>query len=264
MGTFLLLFVTGLIFALLVMTALWRVSLKIGKASIVDPVWAALIALLAVYHGTLTEGGGLRRFLMTSMGVLWGMRLSFFLLFTRVLGRGEDPRYTELMSKWGSGKNRKLLEFFLIQAAVAAVFSTPFLIVALNPDPGLSFLEFFGFLVWAAAFAGEAASDYQLERHKADPANKGKTCRAGLWGYSRHPNYFFEFLIWCGFFLFALASPGGIFTILCPALIFYFLFNVTGIPKAEEQALRSRGDDYRDYQSKVSRFVPWFPKKAGA
>jgi len=260
MGSFFLYLITGLILSLLVMTAVWAVSLKIGKASIVDPVWAGLIALLAVYYATMLPGSGLRHFVVTAMAVFWGLRLSFFLLFNRVIGKGEDPRYQELLNKWGDQRKRKMLEFFLIQGVVASVFSIPFLTVALNPKGGLSGIEIFGVLLWLIAFAGESAADLQLEAFKKDPGSKGKSCRAGLWGYSRHPNYFFEFLIWCSFFLFALGSAGGLFSVICPALIFYFLFNVTGIPKAEEQALRSRGDDYRDYQKKVSKFFPWVPK----
>jgi steroid 5-alpha reductase family enzyme len=252
--------ISGYVIAILIMAALWVVSLRLGKASIVDPVWAAVIALLAVMYGTMADGFELRRFFITIMGVLWGMRLCFFILFYRVIGKKEDPRYTELLSKW-KNKNLKLLQFFLIQGVVAGFFSMPFLVVSLNPSPRLSFVEWLGFVLWLAAFVGETTADVELELFKSNAANKGKTCRVGLWQYSRHPNYFFEFMIWCSVFIFSLGSPYGIFTVLCPAAIFYFLFNVTGIPKAEEQALRSRGDDYRDYQRKTSKFFPWFPKE---
>ena len=105
-----------------------------------------------------------------------------------------------------------------------------------------------------------ATQPYQLQGFKKDPANRGKTCRAGLWSYSRHPNYFFEWLIWVSFFIFASASPYGWISIVCPVLIFYFLFKVSGIPATEAQALRTKGDDYRDYQRTTSAFFPWFPK----
>src|SRR5262249_44045583 len=102
--------------------------------------------------------------------------------------------------------------------------------------------------------------DLQLEKFKKDPANKGQTCQVGLWNYSRHPNYFFEWLIWVSYFLFACGSSHGIYSIICPAIMLYLLFKVTGIPATEAQALKSRGDQYRDYQKRVSVFVPWFPK----
>ena len=109
--------------------------------------------------------------------------------------------------------------------------------------------------------AGEAAADAQLNKFKSDPSNKGRTCQVGLWRYSRHPNYFFEWLIWVAFALFALASPGGCWGLLSPALILYFVLRVTGIPATEAQAIRTRGEEYRRYQQTTSAFVPWFPKK---
>lgn len=105
---------------------------------------------------------------------------------------------------------------------------------------------------------GESVADRQLDRFRRDPANKGRVCRVGLWRVSRHPNYFFEWLLWVAYFTFALASPGGWLTAYCPALMLYFLFRVTGIPTTEAQALRSRGDDYRECQRTTSAFVPWF------
>ena len=94
-----------------------------------------------------------------------------------------------------------------------------------------------------------------------DPASKGRVCEAGLWHYSRHPNYFFEWLIWVAYFVFALASPWGWAAVIGPASILFLLLRVTGIPLTEEQSLRSKGDAYRRYQQTTSAFVPCFPKK---
>lgn len=261
MQTFALFFLSALFFALVFMSLLWLLAKRINKASIVDPAWASIIAVMAILYGTMADGDPVRKFLVTVMAVFWGMRLGAFIFFMRVAGKPEDPRYKELLAGWGEQRDFKLFRFYILQGIVAAVFSLPFLIISMNPRPGLSGIEVLGILLWLAAFIGETAADLQLEAFKADSASKGKTCRLGLWNYSRHPNYFFEFMIWCAFFIFALGSPYGIVTVICPALIFHFLFNVTGIPKAEEQALRSRGDDYRDYQQKTSKFIPWFPKK---
>ena len=108
---------------------------------------------------------------------------------------------------------------------------------------------------------GETAADRQLEKFREDPSQRGRTCRAGLWRYSRHPNYFFEWLMWMAYALFAIGSPPwGWLTLGCPAVMLYLLFKVTGIPATEAQALRSRGDDYRQYQQTTNIFVPWFPK----
>ena len=117
-------------------------------------------------------------------------------------------------------------------------------------------------LLWAVALTGEAVADRQLARFKARPSSRGRTCREGLWRYSRHPNYFFEWLVWVAYALFALASPYGALALICPVVMLYLLFRVTGIPATEAQALRSKGDDYRRYQATTSVFVPWFPRSA--
>jgi steroid 5-alpha reductase family enzyme len=103
-------------------------------------------------------------------------------------------------------------------------------------------------------------ADSQLQSFKSNPANRSATCRVGLWRYSRHPNYFFEWLIWVAFAVFAMGSPYGYVAAFAPLLMLFFLFRVTGIPATEAQALRSKGDDYRQYQRTTSAFVPWFPR----
>ncbi len=132
---------------------------------------------------------------------------------------------------------------------------------ALNPEPTLAPLEYAGTALWMVALAGEAVADAQLAAFKRDPASKGQVCQRGLWTYSRHPNYFFEWLIWVAWALFGMASPYGWISILCPLLMFYFLFRVTGIPATEAQSLRSKGEAYRRYQQTTSAFVPWFRRQ---
>jgi hypothetical protein len=100
----------------------------------------------------------------------------------------------------------------------------------------------------------------QLKAFKADPANKGRTCRQGLWAYSRHPNYFFEWVMWLSYFLLALAAPYGWATFYAPLLMLFFLLKVTGVKYTEEQCLRSRGEEYAKYQREVPMFIPWIPK----
>jgi steroid 5-alpha reductase family enzyme len=126
---------------------------------------------------------------------------------------------------------------------------------------GLSLSDVLGFVVWLVAIMGESLADLQLARFKALPANRGKVCSIGLWRYSRHPNYFFEWLIWVALFLFAAPAEWGWTTILCPAIMLFFLLRVTGIPYTEEQSLRSRGELYREYQRITPVFVPWFPRR---
>jgi len=242
------------------MLLLWLIHLPMQNAAIVDAGWAGGLALLGAIYAAAGGGYVPRSWLVAAMAVLWGLRLALYLLLTRVLGHPEEGRYVQLRREWGGNLSLKFLAFFQFQALLCVVLSIPFLLAALNPRPTLASLEYAGVALWAAAFIGECLSDYQLHVFKSNPANRGKTCRAGLWRYSRHPNYFFEWLIWMAFALFALSSPYGYLAMVSPVLILYFLFRVTGIPATEAQALRTKGDDYRQYQQTTSAFVPWFPK----
>jgi steroid 5-alpha reductase family enzyme len=138
------------------------------------------------------------------------------------------------------------------------------LLACLDTRAPLGILEKFAAGVWLISMIGEAIADQQLNAFKKKPENKGKTCREGLWKYSRHPNYFFDWQLWVAYAVFALASPWGWLGLISPALILYFLLSVTGIPATEAQALRSRGNEYREYQRTTNSFVPWFPKKEQA
>jgi len=243
------------------MLALWLVHLLIKNAAIVDVGWAAGLAILAVYYAWAGPGYPARKWTIATMVAVWGARLAVYLLFARVIGQEEEGRYKELRAQWKTFLPLRFLLFFEFQALLDVVLSLPFLLACLNPAAPLGWLEKLGGAIWIVGIAGEALADAQLDAFKKNPANKGKTCRAGLWNYSRHPNYFFEWLIWVGYATFALASPWGWLGLLSPALILYFLLGVTGIPATEAQALRSRGEEYREYQKTTSAFVPWFPRR---
>jgi steroid 5-alpha reductase family enzyme len=252
---------TGTLAVAAMMFCLWLLHFPLRNAAIVDAGWAGGLAILGVLYAALGEGLAERRYLIGAMAAIWGLRLAFHLLTDRVLGHPEEGRYQELRRQWVTNIPLKFLVFFEFQALLCVVLSAPFYLAARNPAPALSALEYAGAALWLAATLGEVFADRQLAAFKRDPANKGKTCRAGLWNYSRHPNYFFEWLIWVSFALFALPSPNGYAGILSPLLMLYFLFNVTGIPATEAQALRTRGNDYRRYQQTTSAFVPWPPKR---
>jgi len=130
----------------------------------------------------------------------------------------------------------------------------------MNASPRISPFEWVGFILWAISVNGERVADSQLSNFKKNPANKGKVCSEGLWNYSRHPNYFFQWLMWMSYFIFALGSPYGYLAIISPAIILYLLLKVTGIPLTEEQSIRSKGDAFREYQKTTSAFIPWFKK----
>jgi steroid 5-alpha reductase family enzyme len=242
------------------MLLLWLIHLRTGNAAIVDAGWAGGLALLGVLYAVLGGGYWLRSALIGTMSAIWGLRLAIYLLTTRIIGHPEEGRYQELRRQWKTNIPFRFLLFYEFQALLCVVLAVPFMAASRNPDPGVSLLEVAAVAFWTLAMAGEAAADSQLNRFKSEPSNKGRTCQVGLWRYSRHPNYFFEWLIWVAFAMFALASPGGFWGLLSPALILYFVLRVTGIPATEAQAIRTRGEEYRRYQQTTSAFVPWFPK----
>lgn len=243
------------------MLLLWLVHLRTGNAAIVDAGWAGGLALLGVLYAVLGGGYWLRAGMIGAMAGIWGLRLAVYLLTTRIIGHPEEGRYRELRRQWKTNIPIKFLLFFEFQALLCVVLAVPFLTASRNPNPMISPREWAAAALWMLAMAGEAAADAQLNAFKSNPSNKGHTCQAGLWRYSRHPNYFFEWLIWMAFALFAVGSPGGFWSLLSPALILYFVFRVTGIPATEAQAIRTRGEEYRRYQQTTSAFVPWFPRR---
>ena len=242
----------------MLMLFLWLIHLKTGNAAIVDAGWAGGLAMIGILYAALGGGYWLRSTMIAAMAAIWGFRLACYLLMTRIIGHPEEGRYQELRRQWKTNIPFKFLLFYEFQALLCVVLAVPFLAPSRNPDPRISPLEWAAVALWTASMAGEALADAQLNRFKSELSNKGRTCQAGLWRYSRHPNYFFEWLIWVAFALFAISSPGGYWGLLSPMLILYFVLRVTGIPATEAQALRTRGEEYRRYQQTTSAFVPWF------
>jgi steroid 5-alpha reductase family enzyme len=241
------------------MFILWLLHFPLRNAAIVDVGWVMGIALLAMIYAVHAVGYWRRTLFLSLMVLIWGLRLGFHLLFTRVNGQPEEGRYVELRRKWGSNTGLKFLLFFEFQALLCGVLSLPFLVAMHDPSKSPPEFENWGLGIWVVAFFGEMIADLQLKRFKLNPQNKVRVCNVGLWRYSRHPNYFFEFFIWVSFAIVALPAQYGYLGLISPALILFFLFRVSGIPATEEQAIRSRGEAYRKYQRSTSAFIPWFP-----
>ena len=248
----------------IVMLVLWLIQLKSGNAGIVDIAWSYNFGIIAIVYYLYGSGFEPRKMLIAAMVVVWSLRLGMY-LFMRVMGhyKEEDSRYKQLREEWKKNLDLKFFLFFQFQAVLNVILSIPFLLMVMNDRPGITVLEWAGLCIWIIAVTGEGIADYQLKLFKKNPANKGKVCDRGLWYYSRHPNYFFEWMIWIAYFVAALSSPYGWISIICPLLMSWFLFKVTGIPMTEEQAVRSKGQAYIDYQNSTSVFVPWFKKTTG-
>ena len=197
------------------------------------------------------------------LGGAWGLRLGLH-LWHRVSGEAEDGRYAQLRKRWGNAP-LKWLAMFQFQALLIALFALPFLAVAANPVGDWNGWFVAGIAAWLLCVGGEALADRQLARFRANPANHGKTCRDGLWRYSRHPNYFFEWLGWCAWPVFAIsfssAWPWGWLALTGPAYIYWLLNHVSGVPLLEAHMRRSRPEAFATYAARTSRFFLRPPKR---
>ena len=249
------------VFCSAVMSGVWLLARKLNNYSIVDSAWALSFTALVAGYGAFSSGWLPRRLLIVCLAGLWSLRLGLFLA-RRIASHHphEDARYLQLRVDYAGEVSKRFWFFFQYQAISVVALSIPFLLVAQNPQAQFSTIEFVAIAVWLLGISGEAIADAQKSRFRADPANHGKICDRGLWRYSRHPNYFFESLIWWGFFALAVGSPGGVWTLYCPLGMLYLLLRVTGVPLAEAQSLKARGDAFRAYQRRTSVFVPWFPR----
>jgi steroid 5-alpha reductase family enzyme len=258
----LMLLLLGTLLVVAVMLGLWLLGIRNHNFSYVDIGWSVNFALLAALYAALAPGDLQRRLVIAAMFAAHGLRLGWH-LSKRIIGEPEEGRYQQLRKDWGGtgNLNLKFLGFFEFQAVLNAFLTLPLLIASFNRAPDFHPLEIAGIATFIVAIIGESVADEQLAAFKRNPANRGGVCDIGLWRYSRHPNYFFEWLIWISYALFALASPHGWIALAMPVLMLHFLINVTGLKATEEQALRTKGERYRVYQSRTSGFIPWIPKR---
>jgi len=246
-----------------IMLLVWLWATRIRNYSIVDVWWALNFGIIAVLVYFLASGNPVRIAIVAAGGLLWSLRLGLH-LGARVFSHldEEEGRYKQLRKEWANNLHLKFFIFFQMQGISNAVLSLPFFIIASNAGDSISWIEYTGAVLWLVSIFGEAVADWQLKQFKKDPANKGKVCDKGLWNYSRHPNYFFQLMIWISVLVLALPSPLGWLAVISPLSIGYLIFNVTGIPMTEEQSLRSKGEAYKKYQQTTSVFVPWRKKEA--
>ena len=245
--------------AMVAQGAAWAWQQRTRNAGIVDVVWSFGLGAAAVLVAVTGSGAVLPRTVLAAFGGAWGLRLGAHLLH-RVRDEAEDGRYAQLRGRWGDAP-LKWFGMFQFQALLIVLFSLPFVAVAANPVARWHPWFLAGVALWWLAIAGEAVADRQLARFRSDPAHRGITCRTGLWRYSRHPNYFFEWLHWFAYALLAAGSPLAWLAWTSPLAMFAFLRWISGIPWTEQQALRTRGEDYARYQRSTSMLIPWFPKE---
>lgn len=243
------------------MFALWLWQRGSGRADWVDVAWAALIGVQVLFFAIVGDGSIEKRALAVLVACSWSFRLTWH-LSVRLAGHDEeDGRYQAMREAFNEKVDFGFLLFYAAQALVAWLFALPAWVVANDPSSDWTLLVFAGLAFWVVSLLGESIADRQLAAFKKDPSNKGKVCEVGLWGWSRHPNYFFEWLHWFACPLIAWGAPNHWVAWLGPVVMLLFLYRVSGIPYTEQQSIKSRGDAYRDYQRRVSAFFPWPPDR---
>lgn len=248
----------GLVVSLISFTAIWFLQRRLNDAGIVDVFWSMMVASLGLFYCIAGFGDRSRKIIAGVMVFAWALRLSHYLL-SRWLRSPEDRRYAALKAEWGKAAQVRLYRFYQFQAMGCVLFSIPVFFAA-NNESGLNWLDFVGIFVFVVSLVGEWTADRQLDEFKRKSKNAGKVCNVGLWKFSRHPNYFFEWTHWFSYVFLAITTDWGWVSIIAPIAMYYFLTQKTGIPETEKQALKSKGDAYREYQRTTNAFFPWFPK----
>jgi len=250
----------GLVAAVGLMTAVWIVSVVRRDVSIVDIFWGPGFAVLGWLYFFMTEGARPRRTVVAILVTVWGLRLGAHILW-RSRGKGEDYRYREMRAKRGPSFTwASLFTVFWLQGLILWAVSLTLLQAQRSSTPvSLNGFDVLGLVCFATGLFFESAGDWQLARFKSNPANRGRLLTTGLWRYTRHPNYFGDAMVWWAFFLFALATPGSLWTIYSPALMTFLLMRVSGVALLERTLAKTK-PGYEAYAARTSAFVPWFPK----
>lgn len=248
-----------LVFMTAVMTAAWAYGLKARNGGWTDVFWT-FGSGGALVGAAVLAGSGPRAWLVAALVGLWALRLGTHLA-QRVAHGPEDPRYARFREDWGADHPRRMLGVTLAQAPATAFVAVSVIVAAQHAGP-FGVRDVLAAAVFIVAFVGEAIADLQMERFRADPVNRGLVCERGLWAWSRHPNYFFEWLGWLAYPVIAFdpARPVSWLSLTAPAVMYLLLTRVSGVPPLEEAMLRSRGEAYRSYRSRVSAFFPLPPK----
>jgi steroid 5-alpha reductase family enzyme len=249
----------GQVGASILMLLGWFHAILIRNATYVDILWGAGVGILGyTYLANAPDSTNpIYLALLKTMVSLWMLRYCIHLL-RRSWKKPEDARYAHFRNWMGKHQHWGFFLFFQIQATWIVLFASPFLLLANNPAP-INAMSITGVLLWAISFIGLNLADYQLALFKNQPGRTRKdVCNTGLWRYSRHPNYFFEWLLWCSYIFIGWNATNGLYLWLIPPIFLFFLLKLTGIPFVEARKLESSGENYRSYVATTSSFVPWF------
>ncbi|MDO9384206.1 MAG: DUF1295 domain-containing protein [Hyphomicrobiaceae bacterium] len=248
------------------MALAWAVQQRTGNSGWVDTVWTfglGAIGIAAALWPDPAAASG-RQWLIAVLIAAWALRLGGHIAH-RSSGIADDPRYAQLIKGWGADASRQMFILLQKQAVVSIPLVMTVFLAAHNPEQLWCALDVAAVLLFAVAAAGEALADHQLRGFRSRHAQRTAVCDEGLWAWSRHPNYFFEWLMWVAFALLAIGStPFGWLALAGPLAIYWLLTQVSGIPPLEEHMLRTRGEAFRRYQARTSAFFPLPPRRAAA
>ncbi len=250
------LFASNAAVTIIAMTALWLVSVKLKDASIIDPWWSLLFLAIAVRSAVDAPITPTKVALLSCVAI-WSLRLSLH-LFVRSIGKPEDPRYAQFRKKYGPSRYWwvSLFQVFWLQGALALFISLPLQVAASSAiQRSIGISDIIGIGLFVIGFGIESVADHQLARFRRDPTHRGRVLDAGLWRFSRHPNYFGEALLWWGFWCFAISENFGWATIVAPALMTFLLVRVSGVTMLDAHLLATK-PQYADYIRRTSGFIP--------
>ncbi len=238
---------------------LWLLHRSWQNASLADVGFCLAFFLAVLACGALATGHGWRRALVVGMGSVYAFRLGYHLFRDRVWRKSEDARYRRIRGLLGSWESIGIFSYFMLQVPAVLFLASLLCWVMEHPELDWRWWDGLAVVMFLVAIIGEGLADQQLQAFRADPANHRRTLQAGLWRYSRHPNYFFESLHWWAYVPLAVGLPWWGAAVIWPLLMTSSLLWITGVPWAEAQALASRGDNYQKYQQRTNKFFPWFP-----
>lgn len=238
------------------MVIMFLIAQRIKDNSIVDIGWGLGFVLIAISCFLQSEQT-LPQTIALALIAVWGIRLATY-IYSRNIGNGEDYRYAQWRKDWGKYVVvRAFFQVFMLQGFIMLIVSSPLYVIFSEPI-SLTWNVYLGILIWMVGFYFEAVGDYQMKKFKANPDNKGKVMRQGVWKFTRHPNYFGDATQWWGVFVLALASPYWYVAAIGPAVMHFFLVKVSGVALLEKKY--EGNPKYADYIQSTNAFIPWFPK----
>jgi steroid 5-alpha reductase family enzyme len=254
-------FLLGAGVSIAIMVVTWLIQCRTRNAGIVDTVWGFTVVApaVAVALGSITQASFVGPALMVACILIWALRLAVH-LHSRYQPAVEDGRYAALRAEWGDQAQVRMLRFYLMQALGSFLLALPLVVIATAPPSGLLISVGFAALVLLSVTL-ESVADAQLAAYKRQANRPGGICDRGLWAWSRHPNYFFEWTAWVGFALWALAVgsfPLSLMALVAPVMMYHF---VTGVRPTEEHLARSRPEAFAAYAAQVPAFFPRPPRR---